>query len=74
MKISEHYSADKVKSATILFDSNTQVYWVDFYKENKLLISIPYPEKSIHYVEDAAENYVLDILHLNPGVHNGTPA
>jgi len=74
MKISEHYSADKVKSATILFDSNTQVYWIDFYKKNRLLTSIPYPEKSIYFVEDAAENYVLDILQLNLGVHNGTPA
>ena len=74
MKISEHYSADKVKSAFIYVDNSTQVYWIDFYEENVLIATKPYPEKSIYFVEDAAENYVLDILQLNLGVHNGTPA
>jgi len=64
MTLSEFYSDDKEKKAIIQFDLNTQVYWVDYYKENKLLLSLPYIDKSIHYVEDAAENYCNGILNV----------
>jgi antitoxin component YwqK of YwqJK toxin-antitoxin module len=62
MTLSEFYSDDKEKKAVIVFDSNTQVHWVDYYKNGKLLLSLPYPEKSIYYVEDVAENYTLGKL------------
>lgn len=65
MTLSEFYSDDKKKKAVIQFDSNTQVHWVDYYKEDKLLISLPYIGKSIYYVEDAAENFTLGILNVS---------
>jgi len=64
MTLSEFYSDDKEKNAKIVFDANTQVYWVDYYKEGKLLLSLPYVDKSIHYVQDAAENFCNGILNV----------
>ena len=64
MILNEFYSDDKEKKAVIQFDSNTQVYWVDYYKEGKLLVSLPYCEKSIYFVEEAAENYVNGFLNV----------
>jgi hypothetical protein len=66
--ISEYYSNDKQKKATVLLDPSTSVYWVDFFKDNKCFISLPYPGKSIHFVEDVAENFVTGIL-KDPEAH-----
>jgi len=64
MTLNEFYSDDNEKKAVILFDQNTQVYWVDYYKEGKLLLSLPYCEKSLYYVQDAAENFCNGILNV----------
>jgi antitoxin component YwqK of YwqJK toxin-antitoxin module len=64
MTLSEFYSDDKDKKAVITLDANTQTYWVDYYKEGKLLLSLPYVDKSIYYVEDAAENFCNGILNV----------
>jgi len=64
MTLNEFYSDDNEKKAVILFDQNTKVYWVDYYKEGKLLLSLPYCDKNIHYVEEAAENFCNGILNV----------
>jgi len=64
MTLNEFYSDNNEKKAVILFDQNTQVYWVDYYKEGKLLLSLPYFDKNIHYVEEAAENFCNGILNV----------
>jgi hypothetical protein len=63
--ISEHYSEDKNKKAIVNVDLKACYYFIDFYLEGLYVNSVSYPEKSIHYVEDAAENYVLGILNVN---------
>jgi hypothetical protein len=65
MTLNEFYSDDKEKKAVILFDQNTQVHWVDYYKEGKLLLSLPYIDKSIYFVEEAAENFCNGVLNVS---------
>lgn len=57
--ISEYWSDDGSKKAEVcLFDGR---YIIDFYENDKYNHSIlnAYQDKSLHFVEDAAENYVL---------------
>jgi hypothetical protein len=65
MTLNEFYSDDKEKKAVILFDQNNQVHWVDYYKEGKLLLSLPYIDKSIYFVEEAAENFCNGVLNVS---------
>lgn len=41
---------------------NKETFSVDFYENDEYIWTIDYPDKSIHYVRDAAENYILDIF------------
>jgi len=60
--ISEYYSDDmKLKSVVYMVD---KVAGVKYYRDNLLIDSQTYPHNSIHYAEDAAENYVMGILKL----------
>lgn len=57
--ISEYFSEDGTKKADVcLFEGR---YVIDFYVNNSYNHSIlnAYQDKSLQYVEDAAENYVL---------------
>jgi hypothetical protein len=63
--ISERSSNDKVKKAVINIDQKACYYFIDFYANNMYIDTIAYPEKSIYYVEDAAENYTLGILNVS---------
>ena len=65
MTLSEFYSDDKEKKAVIQIDANTRVYWVDYYKEGKLLMSLPYCEKNIYFVENVAEDYCNGLLDVS---------
>ena len=51
--------------AAINIDLKACYYFIDFYKDNMYIDTIAYPEKSIHYVEDCAENYTLGILNVS---------
>jgi hypothetical protein len=62
--ISEHYSDDKTKKAVVNVDLKACYYFIDFYLNDRYTDTIAYPEKSIHFVEDAAENYTLGILNV----------
>lgn len=59
-QLSEYYSEDRQRKAVINLIKETLS--VDFYQNEEYIWTIEYPDKSIHYVEDAAENYVLGIF------------
>ena len=57
--ISEYWSDDRNKYAVVC--SINGKYIIDFYENSKYTHSVvnAYQDKSLHYVEDAAENFVL---------------
>jgi len=64
--LNEFWSDDKSKTATIILDDNT--YGVEFYENNELIEYRKFPNKSLRYAEDAAENFTLGILRFDPRV------
>lgn len=59
--ISTFYSDDKTRKADVVEVNYEKYYAVDFYENDKHSHSIAYTDHSIHYAEDAAENYVLGV-------------
>ena len=60
IEISKYFSDDGIKEAIVCkLDGR---YVVDFYENAAYNHSIVYNTKSLQYVEDAAENYVLGIF------------
>lgn len=57
--ISEYWSDDRSKYAAVCIMNGR--YLIDFYVDDKYNHSIlsAYEDKSLHFVEDAAENFVL---------------
>jgi hypothetical protein len=64
--LSEFWSDDKSKTATIILDNGA--YGVEFYENNELIEYRTFPNKSLRYAEDAAENFTLGILRFDPRV------
>jgi hypothetical protein len=64
-KISEHITIDKSRQAYVNHDLELDCYFIDFFENEIYVITNRYPGKSIHYVEDAAENYISGILHVS---------
>jgi hypothetical protein len=64
--LSEFWSDDKSKTATIILDNGA--YGVEFYENNELIEYRTFPNKSLRYAEDAAENFALGILRFDPHV------
>ena len=62
--ISEHYSDDRTKKAVIVVDMKACYYFIDFYLNDIYTDTISYPEKSINFVEEVAENYASGILNV----------
>lgn len=63
--ISEHHSDDKCRKAVINIDLKACYYFIDYYANSVYIDTIAYPEKSIYYVEDCAENYIQGILNVS---------
>ena len=59
-KLSEYYSDDGSNKAVVVEHDGR--YSIDFYENNRYNHTIMYNDKSLHYVEDAAENYALGIF------------
>jgi len=59
-KLSEYYSDDMTNKAVVIEHDGR--YLIDFYENNSYNHTIMYNDKSLHYVEDAAENYALGIF------------
>ena len=62
-ELSEFYSDDMIKKAVIKHDGKS--YYLDAYENNIHVKTITFSDKSVYYVEDAAENYVSGIMELN---------
>lgn len=60
--ISKFWSDDKRKKS-VVYESNS-VLMVDFFYDEYPIAVRHFKGKSIHYAEDAAENYTLGILQL----------
>ena len=58
--INSYYNGDGSRGAVIKMVD--ELFVVDFYKDGVYYHSIEYPNKSIHYVEEAAENYIHGIF------------
>lgn len=64
-KVSEIYNEDRTKKAIVNYHSDGY-YFVDYFLNNDMVKSIKYHDKSsLHYVEDCAENYVMDIFNVS---------
>ena len=57
--ISEYNSTDGYGSKKkAIVSKDNKGYEIDFYENEEYVHSVYYTDKSLHYVEDAAENYV----------------
>lgn len=61
--ITEHSRADRTKKALVNVDLKACYYFIDFYLNDIYTDTVVYPEKSMRFVEDAAENYISGILY-----------
>ena len=65
-EISKFWDFDHTKMAVVNVDTKSCCYFIDFYEGDKLIDTIFYPNNSLYFVEDAAENYTLGILNVKP--------
>jgi len=63
-ELSSYWSDDKSRKSVISIDLKEEVYSIDFYENETIVKSMQYPNNSIHYVEDAADNWVRRILNF----------
>jgi hypothetical protein len=63
VKVTEFWSDDRTKTAeVVLIDGVPRVY---MFLDEELLDAEDFPNNTLQYAEDAAENYVLGIKKLN---------
>lgn len=60
IEISDYYSDDETKKATVFKQDNG--FGIDFYSNGEYDHTLIYLSKSLQFVEDAAENYVMGIF------------
>tara|TARA_B100002019_G_scaffold196406_1_gene170083 strand:+ start:153 stop:353 length:201 start_codon:yes stop_codon:yes gene_type:complete len=60
--ISEQTNFDDSKKAQIYDNNGT--YVVEYYYENRLIKTVPLPDRSLRYAQDAAENFCNGILNF----------
>lgn len=64
-KISTYYTDDNKGYCNVILNLKTEMFYIEYYdSNNKLFFSEEFPNKSLHYVEDAAENWALGIKKL----------
>jgi hypothetical protein len=63
--ISKFWDVDHTKMAVVHVDTKTCCYFIEFFKDDKPVDTVHYPNKSLYFVEDAAENYTLGILNID---------
>jgi hypothetical protein len=61
VEVSKFFNRDKSKSAVVYSINGGSSYVIDLYEGETLVDYMVIKGKSIQYVEDAAENYVLGI-------------
>ena len=60
VEISDYFSNDGTKKAVVFRQDNG--YGIDFYEKTEYSHTLLYNTRSLQYVEDAAENFVLGIF------------
>ena len=63
-EISKFWDEDHTKMAVVSVDTKSCCYFVEYYDNDKLIDTTFYPNKSLYFVEDAAENYTLGVLNV----------
>ena len=58
--ISTYWSDDQKKRAEV-FHNLQAGYEIDFFEDDKYILSESYEDKNLYYHEDAAENYVMGV-------------
>jgi hypothetical protein len=61
IEVSKFFNDDKSKTAVVYSINGGTSYVIDLYAGETLVDYMVIKDKSIHFVEDAAENYVLGI-------------
>lgn len=62
--ISEYYNTNDMRLKASVYLKN-DCYYIDYKKDESIFKTESFPGKSIHYVEDTAENWALGIKLLN---------
>lgn len=57
--VSEHENDNR--KAIVFIDTKEEYYGVDFYENGSIIDTEMYPDKSYHWAEDCAENWVMNI-------------
>ena len=64
-KISTYYSDYDKGHCDVMLDLKEEIFFIEYYDNNgKMLFTEEFPNKSMNYVEDAAENWALGIKKL----------
>ena len=64
--ISTYYSDKDQGFCNLMLDLKREMYYIEYYDNNKrMFFTEEFPNKSMRYVEDAAENWALGIKQLN---------
>jgi hypothetical protein len=64
IEISEYYKDDSTVSKAVVLKNSTG-YFIEYYDDDGIMFHTEtFTGKSLHYVEDAAENWVLGIKKL----------
>ena len=64
-EISVYYADDGLNMAAVFLDLKTEEYYIEYKNTSGTVFFVEhFPSKSIHFVEDAAENWVLGIKEL----------
>lgn len=58
---------DQNRKAVVYLDTREECYSVDFYENNSMIGTEQYPNKSIYWAEDCAENWVKGIKKVVDG-------
>ena len=64
-KISTYYANDGRGRAEVHFDFKSELAYVQYFDDNgRLFFTEEFPDRSLHYVEDAAVNWAIGIKKL----------
>jgi hypothetical protein len=61
--ISTFWSTDHNRKALVNVDKKTCCYFIDYFLDEVCIGSKSYPEKSLYWVEDCAENFTTGVLY-----------
>lgn len=68
-KLSTYYSDDDRGYCEVHFNFKEEIAYIKYFDNNdKMFFQEEFPNKSLRYVEDAAENWVLGIKQIGGGI------